>query len=155
MQSYCEYFTEWRSLAECNTTKTVSPFITTKHTELSSRTLPLNNATVLTHVFPNETVFALTAKHPTTETALPPAATMLAQSATLNVKVPFNAPEPWSFIGLVNTTRIGPYWLTQPIRNESRPEGTYKSLGSTIVKHFALTRRPPKWLTTFLIYPYS
>lgn len=140
MENYCEYFVDSKSLSECHTNLTVAPLVTTTLVELSSTTAAENNILTLTHAFPPTGPFTLKAKHSSTERSLPSAAAMLAQSAALNVT--FNLPDipNWNLIGTLTRTRTGPFWINRPIKNQSRSEDTYKTIGSTITKHFCLAR---------------
>ena len=116
MESYCEFFTESRSLAKCTRERAVSPLITNQYVKLNSANGPSKNYNTLTRAFPDNEVFTMNIRHSTTERDLPPAATMLAQAAGLNGKFSDDRIANWNQIGVLNVTRFGPSWEDEPVK---------------------------------------
>ncbi|CAH1171203.1 unnamed protein product [Phaedon cochleariae] len=145
MGTYSTYFRASSSLAECSAKFTASPLIISEYTKTSAQTAALNPLNTLTHAFPNQGVFTFECSHKTYETSLPPAATMVAQSAKLNVMTQLPNLGNFSLLGHFNVSRHGPYWTRTPYHQTSAKEETWKSIGSIVSEKYALSRpRPPR-----------
>lgn len=139
MSSYCEFFTDSRSLAECRISDTSSPLITTEYRKNSVKTDPFITES-LNYAFPTFTCVSLEAMHHTTETNIAPGSAMIAQSSQLNVKITAENVQLWHHIGQIEYTRFGPYWHISPEKRHSTSESSYKSKSAIITSVYALSK---------------
>lgn len=139
MSSYCEFFTDSRSLAECRIPDTSSPLITTEYKKNSVKQEPYIIDS-LNYAFPNVTCVTLEAMHHTPETNIAPGSAMIAQSSQLNVKVTAENVGLWQHIGQIDYTRFGPYWFVSPEKRYSVSESSYKSKSAIITSVYALSK---------------
>lgn len=140
MGTYSSYFKGSTTLAECMSSTSVSPLITSELTRLSSATAPENPIHTLRHAFPLSGVFDLESVHKTTETELPALATAIAQFSQLNVTTHIIGLGHFSQIGHVPETRTGPYWSRFPVHQTSQRESTWKTLGAITTNDYLLAK---------------
>lgn len=122
METYCSFFNGSTTLQQCTIATSAAPLIISEHSSLSSP-IATNNFGHSTHAFPSDTPLSFEARHSSTETELPPAATMLAQDSQLNVRT--NVTDELGIcndIGHINTTSSGPYWDKLPVFKRSVTE---------------------------------
>lgn len=115
MHTYCTFFKQSETLADCPPVGPTSCLLMSKAKDLTSATPADNVINTLTHAFPGKYPIKLIYEHTAYESKFPDVSIFMGQVGAINTCISCNGLGSWSSINETNRGRNGPYWTHNTI----------------------------------------